>query len=257
MSDKLVKIDRIGRVVLVTLNRPDKRNALGSPLLQQLLDELTPLDADPDVGCFVITGTGASFAAGADIAEMAARDYVQMAQEDYFANWLRFTDLRTPKIAAVNGHAFGGGCELAMMCDFIIAGESALFGQPEITLGVIPGMGGSQRLTRLVGKGKAMEMILTGKTVVAKEAERMGLVARVCPDEALLNQALATAEKVASFSKPAIMAAKEVVDRAEELSLTEGLRFERRVFHGLFATQDQKEGMQAFLQKREAKFIGR
>ena len=247
-------IERLGRVVLIRLNRPQARNALSAQMMQELLDTLRGLDADPDVGCFVITGTKEYFAAGADIKEMYAKSCVEMIQEDYFAGWDAFTGFRTPKVAAVAGFAYGGGCELAMMCDVIIAAECAKFALPEITLGVMPGMGGTQRLTRAIGRAKAMDMILTGRSINAREAEQAGLVSRVTATDQLLEQALAVAQRIAGFSGVATMAAREAVDRAQELTLREGILFERRVFHGLFATPGQKEGMQAFLEKREPRF---
>lgn len=252
-----LKIERDGRVVVVRLHRPEVLNALDSELLAELLDALTPLDRDPEVGCFVLTGSERAFAAGADIGEMATKSSVDMFTEDYFAGWDAFAALRTPKIAAVAGYALGGGCELAMMCDFVIAADTAKFGQPEIRLGVIPGIGGTQRLTRLVGKAKAMDLILTGRLMDAEEAERAGLVARVVPADRLLAEATDTAAVIASYSKPATMVAREAVERALEVGLSEGVLFERRTFHALFATADQKEGMAAFLAKRLARFTGR
>jgi enoyl-CoA hydratase len=247
-------IERLGRVVLIRLDRPQARNALSTQLMTQLLETLRGLDNDPGVGCFLITGTKEYFAAGADIKEMYAKSYQEMIEEDYFAGWDAFTAFRTPKVAAVAGYAFGGGCELAMMCDVIIAAESAQFALPEITLGVMPGMGGTQRLTRLVGRAKAMDMILTGRSIGAREAEQAGLVSRVTATDELLEQALAVAQQIAGFARTATLAAREAVNRAEESGMREGILFERRVFHGLFATPDQKEGMQAFLQKRPPRF---
>lgn len=252
-----LKIERHDRVVTVRLHRPHVLNALSSELLAELLDVLRPLDRDPDVGCFVVTGSEKVFAAGADIKEMAGKSAVDMAAEDYFAGWEEFAGFRTPKIAAVNGYALGGGCELAMMCDLIIAGESAVFGQPEIKLGVIPGIGGTQRLTRLVGRAKAMDLILTGRTMNAREAEASGLVSRVVPDDRVLPEAMEAAETIGSYGRPAVTAARESVDRALETGLRDGLVFERRVFHALFATEDQREGMSAFMEKRAPEFKGR
>jgi enoyl-CoA hydratase len=252
-----LKIERHDRVVTVRLHRPHALNALSGELLAELLDALRPLDRDPDVGCFVVTGSEKVFAAGADIKEMAGKSAVDMAAEDYFADWEEFAALRTPKIAAVNGYALGGGCELAMMCDLIIAGESAVFGQPEIKLGVIPGIGGTQRLTRMVGRAKAMDLILTGRTMNAREAEAAGLVSRVVPDDRVLPEAMEAAATIASYGRPAVRAARESVDRALETGLRDGLLFERRVFHALFATEDQKEGMSAFKEKRTPVFKGR
>ncbi|MFI2432015.1 enoyl-CoA hydratase-related protein [Streptomyces sp. NPDC018693] len=252
-----VKLERDGAVVTVRLHRPHVRNALSGELLTELLDALRPLDGDPEVGCFVVTGSEQVFAAGADIREMAGKSAVEMAAEDYFAAWEDFADLRTPKIAAVNGWALGGGCELAMMCDLVIAGESALFGQPEIKLGVIPGIGGTQRLTRLVGRAKAMDLVLTGRTMDAREAESCGLVSRVVRDARVLPEALAAAATIASYGRTAVRAARDCVDRALETGLRDGIRYERRVFHALFATHDQQEGMAAFLEKRPPRFTGR
>ncbi|GGM36126.1 enoyl-CoA hydratase [Longimycelium tulufanense] len=251
-----LKITREGRVVTVQLHRPEVLNALDTELMTELVAALQPLDRDPEVGCFVITGSDRAFAAGADIGEMEPKSAVEMFQEDFFAGWDAFAALRTPRIAAVSGHALGGGCELAMMCDLIVAGETARFGQPEIKLGVIPGMGGTQRLTKLVGKAKAMDLILTGRLMDAVEAERCGLVARVVPDENLLAEAKAAAAVIASYGKHAVMVAREAVDRALEVGLREGILFERRTFHALFNTRDQAEGMRAFLEKRTAKFVG-
>ena len=250
-------VTRDGGVVLVRMNRPEVLNALSSKVMRELAETLKPLDRDPSVGCIVLTGTEKAFAAGADIKEMADKPYMDMFHEDFFAGWEEFYRLRTPKIAAVSGFALGGGCELAMMCDIIYAGKSAKFGQPEIKLGVIPGMGGSQRLTRLIGRAKAMDMILTGRMMDAEEAERSGLVARVFESDQLIDEAMKAAKAVASYGKAATVAAREAVDRADEVSLREGLLFERRVFHALFATEDQKEGMAAFVEKRPPSFKGR
>ncbi|AZQ34572.1 enoyl-CoA hydratase [Streptomyces cyaneochromogenes] len=252
-----LKIERDGAVVTVRLHRPHVLNALSGDLLAELLDTLRPLDTDPEVGCFVVTGSERVFAAGADIKEMAGRTAAQMAAEDYFGAWEDFAALRTPRIAAVNGFALGGGCELAMMCDLVIAGESAVFGQPEIKLGVIPGIGGTQRLTRLVGRAKAMDLVLTGRTMDAREAGGCGLVSRVVPDDRVLPEALEAAATIASYGRAAVTAARECVDRALETGLRDGILFERRVFHALFATDDQKEGMAAFLEKRRPRFTGR
>ncbi|MFI9829310.1 enoyl-CoA hydratase-related protein [Streptomyces sp. NPDC051913] len=252
-----LKLERDGAIVTVRLHRPHVRNALSGELLAELLSVLRPLDADPGVGCVVVTGGDRCFAAGADIREMARMTAVDMAAEDYFAAWEDFADLRTPKIAAVNGPALGGGCELAMMCDLVIAGESAVFGQPEIKLGVIPGIGGTQRLTRLIGRAKAMDLVLTGRAMDAREAESAGLVSRVVPDDRTLPEALTAAETIASYGRTAVRAARECVDRSLETGLRDGIRFERRVFHALFATHDQKEGMTAFLEKRPPRFTGR
>lgn len=257
MSTENLIVQRDGRVVTVRLNRPRVRNALDSAVMTELIGTLRPLDRDPGVGCFIITGSDQVFAAGADIREMAPKSFLDMSEEDYFAGWEAFAALRTPKVAAVAGYALGGGCELAMMCDVIIAADSATFGQPEIKLGVIPGIGGTQRLTRLVGKARAMDLILTGRTMDAAEAERAGLVSRVVPSGRLIAEAAAVAEAIASYSKPAAVAAREAVDRALEVGLREGVLFERRSFHALFATHDQTEGMRAFLEKRPPQFTGR
>ncbi|HDZ5415618.1 TPA: enoyl-CoA hydratase/isomerase family protein [Vibrio harveyi] len=251
-----IKIEKIDRVILVTINRPDKLNALNTVVMSELIQVLTKYDQDPEVGCFVITGTERAFAAGADIAEMSDKSYVDMLSIDYFSGWDMFCAIRTPKIAAVSGYALGGGCELAMMCDLIFAAESASFGQPEIKLGVIPGIGGTQRLPRLIGRSKAMDLILTGRSMDAYEAERSGLVARVIQSNNLLEETITAAKQIAGYSNPSVILAKEAIDRADNLPLSEGVLFERRAFHSLFATLDQKEGMNAFLQKRAPKFQG-
>jgi len=251
---KMINIEIKGRVVLIRLNRPKALNALSNDMLEHLLAILEPLDTNPDIGCFLITGDERAFAAGADIKEMQTKSYMDMLHSDYFARWEQFSKLRTPKIAAVRGFALGGGCELAMMCDLIYAAQDSHFAQPEIELGVMPGIGGTQRLTRLVGKSKAMEMILTGKRITADEAERIGLVSQVFTDEQLLEKSLDVAHQIANFSKSAVVFAKEAINHAEDMSLAEGLRFERRLFHMLFATDNQKEGMNAFIEKREASF---
>lgn len=252
-----ILIERHGRVVVVKLNRPQALNALNSEMMHELVGIMQKLDRDPEVGCFVLTGSEKAFAAGADIKELASKSYMDMFQEDYFALWDGFTAVRTPKIAAVAGYALGGGCELAMMCDLIYAADTAKFGQPELKLGLIPGMGGSQRLTKLVGKAKAMDMILTGRMIGAEEAERAGLVARVIPASQLLEETLAAAQAIASYSKPATMFAREAVERALEVGLREGILFERRTYYALWATEDAREGMRAFIEKREANFKGR
>ena len=245
------------RVALITLNRPKVLNALNAQLIDELNDALDGFERDPAIGCIVLTGSSKAFAAGADIKEMAELTYPQIYMDDLFAQSDRVAARRKPIIAAVAGFALGGGCELALMCDFILAGENARFGQPEINLGVLPGMGGTQRLARAVGKAKAMEMCLTGRLIDADEAERAGLVARVVPTEKLLDEALAAAASIAAKSLPVAMMVKESVNRAFEVSLAEGIRFERRVFHAAFASEDQKEGMSAFIDKREARFKGR
>ena len=252
-----IQIERHGRVALVRLNRPQVLNALNSEVMCQIVTVLEALDGDPEVGCFVITGSERAFAAGADIKELASKSYMDMFHEDFFAPWDKFTALRTPKIAAVSGYALGGGCELAMMCDLIYAADTAKFGQPEIKLGLIPGMGGTQRLTKLVGKAKAMDLILTGRMMDAEEAERAGLVARVIPADQLMAETLAAAEMIAGYGRTAVIAAREAVERALETSLREGILFERRTYYALWATPDAQEGMQAFLEKREPEFVGR
>lgn len=243
-----------GRVLLITMNRPKALNAINAQLTREVIQAATEADADPGIGCIVITGSAKAFAAGADIKEMQHATYAEMYAQDRFADWERFTGVRTPIIAAVAGYALGGGCELAMMCDFILAADTAQFGQPEIKLGVMPGIGGSQRLTRFVGKSKAMEMCLTGRMMDSAEAERAGLVSRVIPADQLLDEALKAAETIASMSLPIAMMTKEAVNRSYETTLAEGVRFERRVFHAMFATKDQKEGMAAFVEKRPARF---
>lgn len=249
-----VVVERHGRVVLVRLNRPAAKNALSTEVMQQLLGCLEPLDQDPAVGCVVITGAAGYFAAGADIKEMSGKSYSDMLNEDYFAGWEAFTRLRTPTIAAVSGYALGGGCELALMCDMIFAADTATFAQPEIKLGVIPGMGATQRLTGLIGKARTMDLVLTGRPMTAQEAQQAGLVARVYPADALLEQTLAVATQIAGYSRTATRAAREAVQQALEVGLRDGVRLERRLFHSLFATPDQQEGMSAFLDKRQAVF---
>ena len=250
-----ILVETRGRVGLLTLNRPQALNALNAQLTREVAAALAAFEADADVGCVVLTGSSRAFAAGADIKEMAPQSYMDVFKGDLFAAFEHAVSaFRKPLIAAVAGHALGGGCELAMLCDFIIAADNAKFGQPEINLGVMPGIGGSQRLTRFVGKSKAMDMCLTGRTMDAAEAERSGLVSRVVPVEALLDEALKAAEKIAAQSLPIAMMTKESVNRAYETTLAEGVRFERRLFHAMFATLDQKEGMAAFVEKRKAAF---
>ncbi|PKP83514.1 MAG: enoyl-CoA hydratase [Alphaproteobacteria bacterium HGW-Alphaproteobacteria-18] len=251
---KTITFEQKGRVALVTLNRPDSLNALNAEIMAEVVDCFAAIDRDRGIAVSVLTGAGRAFAAGADIKEMQPQSFSDMYVEDYFAGWDRFAASRKPVIAAVNGFALGGGCELAMMCDLIIASDKAKFGQPEIKLGVTPGMGGSIRLTKAVGKARAMDLVLTGRMIDAAEADRIGLVSRVVPHETLLEEALAAAETIAGFSIPAIMAAKEMVARALELPATEGVKFERRLFQGLFGTADQKEGMAAFSEKRAPDF---
>jgi enoyl-CoA hydratase len=257
MAYETIITETRGKVGLITLNRPQALNALNSQILAELVTAVNGFGADAGIGAMVITGSDKAFAAGADIKEMQSISYVDAYTQDFFAGWEEFTRARKPIIAAVAGYALGGGCELAMMCDFIIAADTARFGQPEITLGVIPGMGGSQRLTRFVGKSKAMDMCLTGRMMDAAEAERSGLVSRVVPAGELIDEAVKAAAKIASFSLPSVMMAKEAVNRAYETTLTEGLRFERRLFHSLFALDDQKEGMAAFAEKRKPNFTNR
>ena len=250
-----ILVETRGRVGLLTLNRPQALNALNAQLTREVAAALAAFEADADVGCVVLTGSSRAFAAGADIKEMAPQSYMDVFKGDLFAAFEHAVSaFRKPLIAAVAGHALGGGCELAMLCDFIIAADNAKFGQPEIYMGVMPGIGGSQRLTRFVGKSKAMDMCLTGRTMDAAEAERSGLVSRVVPVEALLDVALKAAEKIAAQSLPIAMMTKESVNRAYETTLAEGVRFERRLFHAMFATLDQKEGMAAFVEKRKAAF---
>jgi enoyl-CoA hydratase len=252
-----ILVETRGRVGLVTLNRPKALNALSTPLIAELTAALAALDGDDGIGAVVLTGSDKAFAAGADIKEMQGLSFVEAYLRDQAAALERVSEIRKPLIAAVAGYALGGGCELAMLCDFIIAADTARFGQPEITLGILPGMGGTQRLARAVGKATAMEMVLTGRMMDAGEAERSGLVARVVPAADLVAEALKAAEKIASFSLPATMMAKEAVNRAFEVPLAEGLRYEQRLFHALFATEDQKEGMAAFVEKRPAAFRNR
>jgi enoyl-CoA hydratase len=249
-----ILVDRLERVGRITLNRPKALNALNSVLIAELVQALTEFDADPDIGCSIITGSERAFAAGADIAEMASLTYPGTYLDDLFRLADRVAERRKPIIAAVAGFALGGGCELAMMCDMIIAADTAKFGQPEIKLGVMPGIGGTQRLARLVGRAKAMDLCLTGRMMDAAEAERSGLVSRVVLAAELLDVALAAAQSIAAMSMPVAMMTKEAINRADETSLAEGIRFERRVFHALFATADQKEGMAAFLDKRPPAF---
>jgi enoyl-CoA hydratase len=249
----LVEVD--GAVGIITLNRPDALNALSSKLCAEVVDQLAAWEKDANIGCVIITGAGRAFAAGADIKEMAPQSYMDVYKGDMFAAFEHaLSSFRKPIVAAVNGFALGGGCELAMLCDFILASEAAKFGQPEINLGVMPGIGGSQRLTRFVGKSKAMEMCLTGRMMDAAEAERSGLASRVLPADKLMEEARAVARKIASQSGPIAMMTKESVNSSYETTLRQGIMFERRLFHSMFATDDQKEGMAAFVEKRPAKF---
>jgi enoyl-CoA hydratase len=257
MAYDTILVETRGKVGLVTLNRPQALNAINSTLITEVNQALDEFEADPTVGCIVITGSEKAFAAGADIKEMQGHAYPQVYLDDFGSAVDRIASRRKPMIAAVAGFALGGGCEIAMMCDIIIAADTAKFGQPEIKLGVMPGWGGSQRLTRVVGKAKAMEMCLTGRMMDAQEAERSGLVARIVAAADLLADAMKTAEIIASMSLPIAMMTKETINRAYETTLTEGIRFERRVFHGMFATADQTEGMTAFVEKRQPKFENR
>lgn len=255
MTYENILVDIRGSVALLTLNRPKMLNALSAGLIKDLGAALHTLEDRADIRVFVLTGSEKAFAAGADIKEMAAQAYIDVFLGDLFADLTRImTTRRKPIIAAVAGYALGGGCELAMMCDMVIAADTAKFGQPEITLGTIPGIGGTQRLTRAVGKAKAMDMILTARQMDAREAEQAGLVSRVVPADKLLSEALQAAEKIAAFSLPAVMMAKECVDRSHETTLNEGIQFERRLFHGTFAIEDRVEGMAAFSEKRTAQF---
>jgi enoyl-CoA hydratase len=254
MSYEHILTEIQGRVGIIRLNRPQALNALNLALKAELSLAIDGFEADPNIGCMLITGSEKAFAAGADIKEMADKNFTDAFLGNFAGNWDRAAKARKPIVAAVAGFALGGGCELAMQCDVIIAADTAKFGQPEIKLGVIPGIGGTQRLTRAIGKAKAMEMILTGRMMDAHEAERSGLVARVVPAGDLMAEAMKTAAAIAEMPLPAVLAAKEAVNRAFETSLAEGVVFERRIFHSLFATHDQKEGMAAFVEKRKAKF---
>ena len=246
-----------GKVGLVTLNRPQALNALNEALIAELNDALGSFESNPEFGCTVITGSEKAFAAGADVKEMAEKTYVESYLGRFLDGWTRIAETRKPVIAAVSGFCLGGGLELAMMCDFIIASETARFALPEITLGIMPGAGGTQRLPRYIGKAKAMDLILTGRMMDAVEAERCGLVARLVAPDRLLDEALAAASKIAAYSQPIVMMAKETVNRAQETSLAEGARFERRLFLSMFSTEDQKEGMKAFIEKRKPAFRNR
>ena len=255
MAYENILVETRGRVGLITLNRPKALNALNAALIADLGHALDAFEANDEIGALVLTGSEKAFAAGADIKEMAAKSYMTVYLEDFITKgWERVTTCRKPIIAAVSGFALGGGCEVAMMCDFIVCADSAKFGQPEITIGTIPGSGGTQRLARFVGKSKAMDMCLTGRLMEAQEAFQCGLVSRVFPAGELLAKAIEIADKVASLSRPMTMMAKEAVNRAFETSLAEGVRFERRLFHSTFATEDQKEGMAAFVEKRQPQF---
>jgi enoyl-CoA hydratase len=254
MSYQNIIVETKGRVGVIRLNRPNALNALNSALKAEVTQAIAAFEADANIGCMILTGSEKAFAAGADIKEMADKSYNDVLMGDFAGNWDAASRARKPIIAAVAGFALGGGCEVAMQCDMIIAAENAKFGQPEIKLGIIPGIGGTQRLTRAVGKAKAMDMVLTGRMMDAAEAERSGLVTRVVPADKLMDEAMKIAETIASMSLPSVLLAKEAVNRSFETTLSEGVRFERRVFHSLFATEDQKEGMTAFIEKRPAKF---
>lgn len=254
MSFETILIETRERVGLITLNRPQALNALNTQVLDEVNQALDQFENDPNIGCMVLTGSSKAFAAGADIKQMIDLQYPQVFMDDFFSPADRIANRRKPLIAAVAGYALGGGCELAMICDFIYAADNARFGQPEINLGVLPGIGGTQRLTRAIGKAKAMEMCLTGRQMDAQEAEQAGLVARIIPVDQLLEETLKTAQVIASKSLPSVMMTKECVNRVFESSLSEGVRFERRVFHSIFATADQTEGMQAFAEKRKPNF---
>lgn len=252
-----ILVERDEQVGIITLNRPQALNALNSQVMNEVTSAATKLDEDPGIGAIIITGSTKAFAAGADIKEMAGLTFADTFGTEFFATWGKLAAVRTPMIAAVAGYALGGGCELAMMCDLLIATDTAKFGQPEIKLGVLPGMGGSQRLTRAIGKAKAMDLILTGRTIDAAEAERSGLVSRVVPVDELLTEAKAVATTISQMSRSATRMAKEAVNRAFESALSEGLLYERRLFHSAFATDDQSEGMAAFLEKRAPNFTHR
>ena len=255
MAYEHILVETRGSVGLITLNRPKAMNALCADLAREIAEAVDAYESDDNIGALVVTGSEKAFCAGADIKEMSDKDYMDVYKEDFITvNWERLSHCRKPVIAAVAGYALGGGCEFAMMCDFILAADTAKFGQPEILIGTIPGAGGTQRLTRFVGKAKAMEMVITGRMMDAEEAERAGLVSRIIPAADLVEEAIETAEKIASLSRPVVMLAKESVNRAYETTLAEGVRFERRLFHSTFATDDQKEGMAAFAEKRTADF---
>ena len=251
MAYENIVVETKGRVGVIRLNRPNALNALNAALMAEVTQAVGAFEADANIGCMLITGSEKAFAAGADIKEMADKTFIDAFGSDFAGSWDRVSRARKPVVAAVAGFALGGGCELAMQCDIVIAADTAKFGQPEIKLGVIPGIGGTQRLTRAVGKAKAMDLVLTGRMMDAAEAERSGLVARVVPAAILMDEAMKTAEAIAALSLPSVMAAKEAVNAAHESSLAEGLRLERRLFHSLFATDDQKEGMKAFVEKRK------
>jgi enoyl-CoA hydratase len=254
MTYQNILVETQGRVGIIRLNRPQALNALNKALIAELTQAIETFDADEKIGCMLITGNDKAFAAGADIKEMADKPFIDAYLGDFVSNWNVAARARKPIVAAVAGFALGGGCELAMQCDIVIAADTARFGQPEIKLGVIPGIGGTQRLARAVGKAKAMDLILTGRMMDAAEAEKSGLVARLVPPEKLMDEAMKVAETIANMSLPSVLAGKEAVNRAFEGGLSEGMAFERRIFHSLFATEDQKEGMKAFIEKRTPKW---
>jgi enoyl-CoA hydratase len=257
MSESTIIVETRGKVGVIRLNRPQALNALNSRLIEELGHAIAAFDSDPQIGCMLLTGSEKAFAAGADIKEMADKSFVDVLNGDFTASWDHIARARKPIVAAVAGFALGGGCELVMQCDVVIAADNAKFGQPEIKLATIPGLGGTQRLVRAIGKAKAMDLILTGRMMDAQEAERSGLVARVVPLANLMTEAMAAADAIAGMSMPSVRLAKETVNRSFETTLAEGLRFERRAFHSLFATEDQKEGMAAFIEKRAAQFKNR
>ncbi len=258
MPYELIKSEKKDGVGIITLNRPESLNALNTPLVKEIASAVDDFEADENIGCLLITGSEKAFAAGADIKEMQPKTFVDAYKEDFITrDWERLSRCRKPVVAAVSGYALGGGCELAMMCDIIIAADTAKFGQPEIKLGTLPGAGGTQRLARFIGKAKTMDLCLTGRMMSADEAERSGLVARVVPINNLLDDAIETAKTIAEMSHMATMVTKESINRAYETTLSEGIRFERRMFHASFATEDQKEGMAAFAEKRNAKWVHR
>lgn len=254
MAYETILTEQRARVLLITLNRPQALNAINSVMANEIVNALSEAEVDDRIGCIVITGSDKAFAAGADIKEMQPKGFAEVYIADQFGLWDRISMLRKPVIAAVSGYALGGGCELAMMCDFILCSETARFGQPEVKLGIMPGMGGTQRLTRLVGQAKAMEMNLTGRMMEAEEAERAGLVSRIVPVDDLLNEALTVAETIAGMSLPSTMSIRDATRRSQEMSLAEGVRFERRLLQALFGTEDKAEGMAAFVEKRSPRF---
>ena len=249
-----INSDTNGRVCTIQFNRPKALNALNSQVLEEVLDCATAADRDPNIGCIILTGNDRAFAAGADIAELAVQDYASMYAQDFFAGWDQFARLRTPKLAAIRGYALGGGCEVAMMCDVLIASDTARLGQPEVKIGCIPGIGGTQRLTKLIGRARAMDMILTGRMIKADEALQMGLVSRVIPDADLMDAAQDIAATIASYAKDITMMARACVQEAEESGLHSGVKFERQMYHALYGSHAQIEGMNAFIEKREPKF---